>query len=95
MAVPVLAFERQQARAEQSAEHAADRRQARIIIKIVEQDPLDAVGVANHKNRPAEITALDEQLLEQFRIAGGETVGGRDRREAPQTQPPRGARRHG
>ena len=61
---------------------------------IVLHDPADAVRVADDKEPLPEQAALDEQLLEQFLVAGRQRILLRDAQQSQRRQAPARARRH-
>jgi hypothetical protein len=75
VAAPHLALGAQHAAAGAKPENAPDRVDARVIVDIILQHALDAIGVVDDKHAAPGVTPLDEQLLEHLLITGGERVG--------------------
>src|SRR5438477_11614296 len=94
-AAPHLALRTQHAAAGAERENTPDRVNARVIVDIILQDALDAVGVVDDEHPAPGVMPLDKQLLEHLLIAGGERVGEPNPQQLPCRQWLRRARRHG
>src|SRR5204862_7201430 len=94
MPAPRHAGGRQQPSARGEGENPPDRRDALVIIYIVLHDPPDSGGIADRKKTAPHEPALDEQLVEQRLVAGGERVRQRGPEQLRGGQRPLGPRRH-
>src|SRR5712671_3755578 len=75
MPPPGLSLGAERAGAEPGLKQPPDVTEARVIIDVVEEDPLDPLGVADEEDALPQIAARDEELVEQFLVESRQRIG--------------------